>query len=138
MDCTSIKVGDWAWVEDRWGQREYAPREVTKITKTLVVFNEGDEYDRFRRATGFAWDKFYNSRIAAVATAEEIENIGIPRNAARVAEKLRRVHVEAIQALFGNRQKEVYPINSDSELWSVKLLNLTEAEVRKCAEALKG
>jgi hypothetical protein len=104
IDFSKIEVGQWVWTEDtgRWGLRKDSKiiREVVRLTPTLIICDEGDEYDRFKRVgrtAGFALAGYSHSLIVGLATPDEIEAIGIPRKRARIAEKERRAKCDEMK-----------------------------------------
>ena len=136
IDFGMIGRGDWVWTvrQERWGREgERRIREVSRLTHTLIVCDEGTELDRFRRSDG--WSKAtYRSRahIVGIATPEEIESIGIPLKNSRLAEKARRAKNDEMKAFVPRGMEAwLYPNGT----WTVKFetKNLTEEQVRELA-----
>jgi hypothetical protein len=105
LDVSTIEVGNWIWTSgmSRWDSRDKKERirEVVRLTKTLIICDEGDTYDRFNRLGGFSGvgnASYSHARIVCLATPEEIETVGIPVKKSRIAEKERRKKNDEMKA----------------------------------------
>lgn len=138
-DLTEIAVGQWVWTMDRprWSdvERDRVIHEVTRLTKTLIICDEGDEYDRFLIKDGYAHSRYSQRHIVGVASPEEIESVGIPRKAARLAETARRAKCDEVRAILPRGMTSW--LNFEGE-WktTVELNELSEDQVRKLAAAV--
>ena len=102
-DFGKIEVGQWVWTEgERWSPNSNRRiREVTRLTRTLIICDDGDAFERFSRENGFNKHPYskYNS-IVSVATPEEVATVGIPLKESREKEKIRIAKCDEIKAIL--------------------------------------
>lgn len=138
-DFNTIEVGQWVWTEDDSWQTSSNRRirEVTRLTPTLIICDEEDEFDRFYRRNGYNRSQYcgYN-HIDALATPEEIIAVGIPRKQSRAAEKVRQARCEEIKPILPSGMS-VW-LRYEDQKWEtrIELKGLTENQVREIAGSI--
>lgn len=138
LDFKQIKVGDWVWTEQdtRRNRSDRRIREVTRLTKTLIVCDDGDEFDRFRISNGYGFSYYTRFiQIVAVATEEEVRTVGIPIKQSREAWKARRAKIDQMATCLPAGMKAC---TLDGTAWQIEvsIKDLSEDQVRAVATAI--
>lgn len=150
-ELAKIKVGDRVFIQEGWYESRRL-KTVTRVTPTLILVEQGKEnWERFRKENGIQMGRTMMSyHIASIATPEQIAAYEAKEaEAERVADQ-RAAHRQNLE----NKRKELESKFPDSnyvgvhqsqdsrcpegDSYEVRLLGLTEAQVRKLAELVKG
>lgn len=140
-DFNEIQVGQWIWTAggSRWStNNDKRIREVTRLTRTLIVCDDGDEFDRFRVKNGYNNStSFRYNHIIGIASEDEVREVGIPLKENRQAEKARRAMVDAMKA---NLPTGMQAWTGDSATWDIRFEagGFTDVQVLQIANAIKA
>lgn len=136
----TIEVGQWIWTMDspRYSSTERDPviHEVTRLTKTQIICDDQDDFDRFRKNNGWNNHSYSRRHIVGIASQEEITNQGIPRKREREAEKVRRAKCDEIKAILPEGMKAYLNFDGVWEM-SFEAKGITEEQVRLIAASLE-
>lgn len=136
-----VKVGDWVHAVNKWGSSGEIIK-VSRVTETLLIAGVGER--RFLRSNGISKPYRYG-KITGIATPGEVSAWQAQEEAQRERREAQVKAEDARLALRGELinlfVEPIYVDNSENSSiesrdgWAIQ--NLTEAQVRICAEALR-